>query len=102
MARETKAQKSARIGALLAEYDDVNSTLNKLISRSKELKAQIHGTDDAPGIEAGEYGDWILSFGKPRVLFDQQKAKTTLTEHGIPIPTQLSRSAINVTSKHAQ
>ena len=102
MARETKAQKAARVGALLAEYDDVNSTLNKLMSRSKELKAQIIGTDDAAGIDAGEYGDWVLSFGKPRVLFDQKGAKTALTEAGIPIPTTMSRPAIIVTSKHAQ
>src|SRR5262245_36041284 len=102
MARETKAQRAERVGALLAEYDNVNRSINKLMADAKRLKAEIHGADGVPGIDAGEYGEWVLSFGNPRVLFDQKGAKTILTEKGIPIPTIMSRPAIVVTSKHAK
>lgn len=91
--RETAAQKRSRFSALLAEFDARNRELNKLTTIVKGLKAQIEE------IPVGTYGDWILSTGTPREMLDQQAVKQLCTEHGLPIPTKVTRAPIIVSPK---
>lgn len=93
MARETKAQKAARIGALLAMYDAKNRELRKLAKDVESLKAEIAAE------EPGTYGDWVLATGTPREILDQQEAKRLLTTAGIPTPTKVTEAPIVVRPK---
>ena len=91
MARETKAQKAARVGLLLADYDAVSRDLRKLEKRAAELKAEIRDS-----VEPGTYGEWNYSEGTPREILDQPAARKLITEHGLEVPTVMTKPAVVV------
>lgn len=91
MPRETKAQKTTRVGMLLAEYDARSRELRKLAKDVDALKEQIRE------IEPGTYGDWIRSQGTPREILDQAQAKILLTDAGLDIPTKMTDAPVIVT-----
>lgn len=91
MPRETKAQKNARIGALLADYDDKARQLRKLESDVKDLKERIRD------LEVGTYGEWSYAHGTPRAILDQDAAKKWITEHDGKVPMVMTRPPIVVT-----
>lgn len=93
MARETKTQRAARVGALLAMYDAKNRELRKLAKDVESLKAEISA--EAPDT----YGDWVLATGTPREILDQQEAKRLLTTAGIVVPTKVTEAPIVVRPK---
>lgn len=90
MPRETKTQRTARVSALLAQYDAASRELRKLESTVKDLKAQIRELD------TGLYGDWSYEHGTPREILDQKEAKLLLTNRGIPVPTVMTEPPIVV------
>lgn len=92
MARETKAAKSKRIGALLAMYDAKNRECNKLQADVKQLKQEIR--DEA--LDAGTYGDFTFAYGTPRSQLDQKEAKRLMTEKGIVIPMAITEAPLVV------
>lgn len=90
MARETKAQRTARVSALLADYDARSRELRKMESYVKDLKAQIRELD------TGLYGDWSYEHGTPREILDQKEARKRLTDRGIPVPMAMTEAPIVV------
>jgi hypothetical protein len=95
MPRETKAQKSTRIGLLLADYDESSRALRKITKHVDELKAQIRD------IDPGTYGDWVLSRGTPREILDQKALAVLLTENGMEAPKTVTQAPIVVTNRNA-
>ena len=85
MARETKAQKAARVAMLLAEYDEKSRALRKLERDVKALGDQVRDLDP------GTYQDWVFSFGTPREILDQPAARELLTELGKDVPMMSTR-----------
>ena len=79
-ARETAAQRKTRISLLLADYDSRSRELNKLTAIVKGLREQVRE------LEAGAFGDWRLSYGAPRQILNQAKAKQMLTDAGLEVP----------------
>lgn len=90
MARETKAQRTARVSALLADYDARSRDLRKLESTVKDLKAQIRELD------TGLYGDWTYEHGTPREILDQKAAKELIKGLGAVVPTTMTEAPIVV------
>lgn len=90
MPRETKAQKAARVGMLLAEYDAKSRELRKLTSVVDDLKTQIRAES------TGTYGEWTYAEGTPREILDQPAAKEALTRAGIVIPKKMTDAPIVV------
>jgi hypothetical protein len=93
MARETKAAMTARVSALLADFDARNREINKLSKIRDGLKEQIKE------LAHGTYGDWVLAGGTPRENLDQREAKRLLTEAGIEVPMRMSDAPIVVSPK---
>jgi len=93
MARETKAARASRVGALLAMYDAKNRELRKLSKDVDSLKAEIAAE------EPGTYGDWVLATGTPREILDQEQAKRLLVTAGIEVPTKTTNPPVVVRPK---
>lgn len=92
MARETKAQKAARISRLLALFDAKNREANKLAADVKQLKQEIR--DEA--LDEGKYGEYTLAYGTARSQLDQKEARRLLTERGVEIPMSISEAPLVV------
>lgn len=90
MARETKAARNARIGDMLAEYNRMSTEIRKLEKDLKTLKPQIRE------LAADTYGDWVLSYGTPRTIMDQPRARELLTSQGIDVPETITEPPIQV------
>lgn len=90
MPRETKAQKNARVGALLADYDEKSRQLSKLESDVKDLKDRIRELTE------GAYGEWTLGWGTPRAILDQAQVKRDYAEQGKDVPKVDTRPPIIV------
>lgn len=95
MPRETKAQKNARVGALLADYDEKSRQLAKLESDVKDLKEQIRE------LSAGAYGEWTLAWGAPRSILDQAQVRKDYADNGWELPKKETQAAIVVTHASA-
>lgn len=91
MARETKAQRTARVSALLADYDARSREARKLESTVKDLKAQIRET-----VAPGMYGEWSYEPGTPREILDQKEARRLLVANGIAVPMVMTEPPIVV------
>jgi hypothetical protein len=93
MAKETKAQRAARVADMLARYDELNRSKNKIDKDLKDLKTQLKAeTPDT-------YGDWVLATGTPREILDQPAARKALTDNGIPVPMTMTEAPIVVRPK---
>lgn len=90
MPRETKAQKNARVGALLADYDEKSRQLAKIESDVKDLKERIRDLDE------GTYGEWSLAWGTPRAILDQAQVRKDYAEQGKELPKKDTQPAIVV------
>jgi hypothetical protein len=90
MARETKAQKAARIGALLADYDNVTRQLRKLERDQEALKEQVEE------IEPGVYGEWERASGQPREIWDRDAIRADYNTRNKEIPTKPTKAPIVV------
>jgi hypothetical protein len=88
MPRITKAQ----IGRLLADYDAANNDRLKAEKRADELKAQIRDLDP----KEGAYGDMTFSWGKPREILDQPKAREIIKAAGLKVPVTMTTAPIVV------
>jgi len=91
MARETKAQRVARVSALLAEFDARTRERNKLDTIVRGLKEQVKE------IDPGTYGDWVRAEGTPREIMDQPAARELLTANGLTVPVKMTDPPIVVT-----
>lgn len=89
-ARETKAQKTTRVGMLLADYDARSRELRKLTKEVDSLKAQVKEVDP------GTYGDWIVSTGTPREILDQAAVKAGYAARGESLPTKTTDAPVIV------
>ena len=98
MARETKAQKSTRIGMLLADYDARSRELRKLAKVVDELKEQIRGE----ALAEGAYGDFTYAEGTPREILDQKEATARLKAAGLEVPKVMTSAPIVVKPKVAK
>lgn len=90
MPRETKAQKNARVGALLADYDEKSRQLSKLESDVKDLKERIRELTE------GTYGEWSLAWGTPRAILDQPQVRKDYAAEGKEVPKVLTQPPIVV------
>lgn len=90
-ARETVAQKKARISLLLAEFDAASRESRKLAARVKTLKEQIKE------IPSGTYGEWVRSEGTPREIQDNLAIKARFAALGEVLPTKMSEAPVIVT-----
>lgn len=88
MPRETKAQKNARVGMLLAEYDEKSRALRKLEKDVKALGEQVRETG------VGVYGEWTYSHGTPREILDQPAAQALIKELGHEVPKVMTKPPI--------
>lgn len=93
MARETKAAKAARVGALCAEYSRLTEQVAKAEADLKTIKEQLRE------VEAGAYGDWSLGFGKPRVILDHSAVRQAYAERGEAVPMTRTTPPLNVKPK---
>lgn len=93
MARETKAQRAARLSDLLGEYDRLNKEKRKIESDLKTLKGQLDFVDP------GTYGDWVLSFGTPRTIMDQPKVRDYFQANDLELPVMQTAPPISVNPK---
>lgn len=93
MPRETKAQKNARVGALLAEYDEKSRQLRKLDKDVKDLKERVRELDE------GQYGEWIFALGISREILDQAQVQKDYAAEGKDVPKVMTQPQIVV--KHA-
>jgi hypothetical protein len=80
MPRETKAQKNARVGALLAEYDERSRQLRKLEKDVKDLKQRVRELTE------GTYGEWMFTLGTSREIMDQQQVQKDYASRGEDVP----------------
>lgn len=90
MPRETKAQKAARVGLLLADYDAKSRELRKLDKDVEGLKEAIRALDP------GTYGEWTYAQGSTREILDQKEAKVRLEANGLEVPMVETRPSIVV------
>lgn len=90
MPKETVAQKKSRVSLLLADYDARSRELRKLGKDVETMKEQIKE------LEAGAYGEWILSRGTPREIMDQKAVKDDYTTRGATMPTKMTEAPIVV------
>lgn len=90
MTRETKAQKTARIAMLLADYDNQARTLRKLAKDVDSLKEQVRE------IPPGTYGEWTRGEGTPREILDQQAVKEDYARRGATLPTKVTEAPVTV------
>jgi predicted nuclease with TOPRIM domain len=90
MPRETKAQKNARVGALLADYDEKSRQLRKLEGDLKDMKDRIRE------LAEGQYGEWIFTYGTPREILDQAQVQKDYAEQGWEVPKTETRAPIVV------
>lgn len=93
MARETKAQKARRVGDMLAEYNRLTEMVSKAQADIKALQPQIRELD------AGAYGDWVLTFGTPRTIMDQQATRELLASLEHEVPMTKTQAPIQVNPK---
>jgi hypothetical protein len=91
MPRETKAQKNARVGALLADYDEKSRQLRKLEKDVKGLKERVRE------LAEGEYGDWKFTLGSTREILDQPQVHKDYAELGKEVPKITTQPQIVVT-----
>lgn len=78
--RESKRQRTARVEAVIVEYDRVAKELRQLQRRADELKEALRGEP------LGVYGGWVLTAGTERELLDQGEARRLLAAAGIAVP----------------
>lgn len=90
MPRETKKQRDARVGALLADYDEKSRQLAKLEADVKDLKERIRD------LAEGTYGEWSLAWGTPRSILDQAQVRKDYAERGEELPKKDTQPAIVV------
>lgn len=90
MPRETKAQKNARVGALLAEYDEKSRQLRKLEKDVKDMKARVRELDE------GTYGEWLFTLGTPREILDQAQVRKDYADRGEEVPKTTTEASIVV------
>jgi hypothetical protein len=88
MPRKTKAQ----IGLMLADYDAAIRDQRKAEKRAAELKAEIR----ALNLKEGAYGPMTFSWGTPREILDQPKAREALKAAGVEVPTAMTSAPIVV------
>lgn len=91
MARETKAQKDARVGALLAEYDEKSRALRKLEADVKDMKDRIRE------LPTGQYGEWIFGYGTPREIMDQKQVQKDYADQGKDVPKMTTAAPLVIT-----
>lgn len=90
MPRETKAQRNARVGALLADYDEKSRQLRKLEKDVKDMKERIRE------LAEGQYGEWVYTQGTPREIMDQPQVQKDYAEQGKPVPKVMTQPPIVV------
>ena len=95
MARETKAARTSRISALLADFDARSRELNKLQAIVKGLKEQVRE------IEPGTYGEWVRAEGTPRAILDQAAVREFYAANGVELPTKMTDPPVVVTPVHS-
>lgn len=90
MPRETKAQKNARVGALLAEYDEKSRQLRKLEKDVKDMKVRVRELDE------GTYGEWLFTLGAGREIMDQAQVQKDYADQGKDVPKITTQPSIVV------
>lgn len=90
MPRETKAQKNARVGALLADYDEKSRQLRKLEKDVKDMKERIRE------LAEGTYGEWMFTLGTTREIMDQGQVQKDYAEQGKEVPKMTTQPQIVV------
>lgn len=90
MPRETRAQKNARVGALLADYDEKSRQLRKLEKDVKDLKERVRE------LAEGQYGEWVFTLGTPREILDQPQVQKDYAAEGKEVPKVMTQPPIVV------